>query len=929
MNDTGRMPMDAVTWSRVRGVLAVVLEAPAAQRPTLLDTLCVDDPALRAEVDALLACEDKLPEQLPAEIWNSLAEAFAQPDRRGERVGVFELESCLGEGGSSIVYAARRVDEFTQRVAIKLLRSHVGATVARRFVFERETLARLNHPHIAKLFDAGTLDNGTPYLVLELVQGRNWTQWLDDDRPPLRDRIAKFLSICSAVEHAHQRLLVHRDIKPTNLMIDADGRAMLLDFGIAKLLDDTQSATLTREGGFALTPAYAAPEQLRGEPVSTATDVYALGLVLYETLTAQHAFESGDAASMALHAQRSTLPPKRPSQTHAKDSHAVVATTLRGDLDNIVMKALEPEPGRRYAGVAALANDLRAFLDGRPVSARAPSWRYVAGKFVRRHRIGTALTALALIAVATALFVATQETARARRHLSEARALANDILTEYPEQIAELSGSLPVQARMVRDAMRYLDSLREVAGEDAALSRELAEGYLRIGDIQGNPSRDNLGDIAGAEAGYAQARVALDQWRRLAPGSDGIDLLQARLTARQAAIDHKQGRLEQAALRFREALAQFAALPSVERDAATVLEHATALQLHGDLLGNTGIASLVDVQAGAAQHAAARQMLDDALKRFPDDSALQLGMSLALERLGDEAFFARELPRASAAYDDAITRIEALLAVKPESVSLRRALAGMHARMAQVLDLDGDLDGAIVAATQSVTIVESLLAADPTNEHLRQGTGAVLGTLAKMLMRRGRFEDAGPIIDRQIAINQQRLDSAPGNAEMVLALSLGYRRRGEQHAGLGALEAARTAHETALLLQEGIAKESADYESHRALTLLHLGRIESRRGEGTAAIARLQQAIDAMSALVAAHPDVAVYREDLIDAEEALGDALTDRLAAAEHWLRALELIESFSGDAGLAPGYTQRIQTLRKKLAPMHVSAGGTNSLD
>ncbi|MBK9656442.1 MAG: protein kinase, partial [Rhodanobacteraceae bacterium] len=197
MSITGRMPMDALTWSRVRGVLAAVLEAPPAQRQTLLDTLCVDDPALRGEVEALLACEDKLPEQLPEAIWDSLAEAFAQPDRSGERVGVFELEACLGEGGSSIVYAARRVDEFTQRVAIKLLRSHVGATVARRFGIERATLARLNHPHIAKLFDAGTLDDGTPYLVLELVQGRNWTQWLDDERPSLRERIEKFLSICS------------------------------------------------------------------------------------------------------------------------------------------------------------------------------------------------------------------------------------------------------------------------------------------------------------------------------------------------------------------------------------------------------------------------------------------------------------------------------------------------------------------------------------------------------------------------------------------------------------------------------------------------------------------------------------------------------------------------------------------------------------
>ncbi|HWS25191.1 MAG TPA: hypothetical protein VN259_01330, partial [Xanthomonadales bacterium] len=365
------------------------------------------------------------------------------------------------------------------------------------------------------------------------------------------------------------------------------------------------------------------------------------------------------------------------------------------------------------------------------------------------------------------------------------------------------------------------------------------------------------------------------------------------------------------------ALHAFAALPVDERDAATLMEHAATLQFHGDLLGNTGQASLVDVQAGAAQHAAARQLLADALKRFPDDSELQLGMASALERDGDDAFFARELAQASSAYADAIVRVEALLASKPGSVTLRREFAGLHARMAQVLDLDGKLDAAIAAAAQSVAIIESLLAADPTNDQLRQGAGAGLGILAKMLMRAGRFEEAGPIIDRQIAVNQRRLDAAPGNGEMVLALSLGYRRRGEQQAGLGALDAARVAHEKALQLQEGIAAESADNESHRALTLLHLGRIESRRGERAAAIARLQQAIDAMNALVAAHADVAVYREDLIDAEEAMGDTLTEPTAARGHWLRAVELIESFSGDGGLAPAYTERRQALLDKLAP------------
>ena len=918
--------MDALTWSKIQPILAALIDAPLAQRAALLASLCRDDSQLRAEVEALLACEDELPEQLPDALFQSLAEPPPQASRIGEGVGAFEIESCLGEGGSSVVYAARRVNDFTQRVAIKLLRDHAGVAVARRFAIERETLSRLSHPHIGKLFDAGTLSDATPYLVLELVQGRVWAQWLSEERPPLRERITKFLSICGAVEYAHQQLLVHRDIKPGNLMIDREGRAMLLDFGIAKLLGDSSSATLTRDGGFALTPAYAAPEQLRGEPVSTATDVYGLGLVLFETLTARHAFDTGGVVSATQRMRDPALLPKRPSQVAAATpaiaalaeipaNHAVPAQLLRGDLDNIVMKALDPEPARRYASVAALASDLRAWLEGRPVSARAQGWRYVAAKFVRRHPIGTALTLAALMAIATALIIATQETRRARRHLAEARTLAHDILTEYPEQIAELPGSLPVQARMVHDAVRYLDSLRAVAGEDGALLHELAAGYLRIGDLQGNPYTANLGDVAGAQVSYSQAQLALDQWRQLSLNAPGMAILQARLSSRMAALDHQQSRLAVSDRGFRKALDEFAALPPDARDAAVLQEHAATLDFHGDLLGNSEQASLLDAEAGTEKHAQARQMLADGLVRHPHDFGLQLGYATSLERAGDDAFFARDLALATTRYRESMQRIETLLADHPTRVSVRRGLAGLNARLSQVLDLDGKRDAAIAASAQSVAIIEALLASDPTNDNLRQGAGAGLGVLAKMLIRAGRFAEAGPAIDRQIAVNQHRLETSPGNAEMVLALSLGYRRRGEQRLGLGDYAGAREAHQRALELQTRIAADSVDNESHRALTLLHLGRVARAAGDGAHAETRLREAITAMNALVTAHPDVPVYREDLIDAEEAMGDTLTDA-KSAPHFIRAIELIDSFTESGALAPAFRERRAEIERKAA-------------
>ena len=400
-------------WSAVADAVVDALAAAPDTRADVIRSLCLRpdgtlDRALQAEVESLVAAA--LADDLVSPV-EALVGRRAEP---GQTVGPWRLGEVIGEGGQGIVYRATRADGATDRtVALKRLRPGPGqGALAERLRAERRTLARLEHPGIARLYDGGTDADGVPYLVTELVDGAPITAWAEGKT--VDQRVALFADACDAVAYAHARLVVHRDLKPSNLLVTPGCEPRLLDFGIAKILDADDGA-LTRTGG-AMTPAYAAPEQLAGGEVTTATDVYALGVLLYEVLAGQRPHDlNGLSPAAAERAVQSPPPP--PSAVAPTDR----AAALRGDLDTIVQKALAPEPGQRYASADALADDLRRHLATEPVEARAPTARYRAGRFVRRHRAGVAAAAVAALALLTGTGVAVWQAseARAERRVAE------------------------------------------------------------------------------------------------------------------------------------------------------------------------------------------------------------------------------------------------------------------------------------------------------------------------------------------------------------------------------------------------------------------------------------------------------------------------------------------------------------------------------
>lgn len=550
---------DPERWHRVDRIFAEALERSVAERPAFLDAACAGDDALRKEVEQLLSADEESTSFLdrpPGELLELMADdRTSSGQEEGRGLGPYRLLRKIGSGGMGTVYLARREDEHYERdVAIKVLRSGLASTEAiHRFITERQTLARLEHPNIARLYDGGSTEDGRPYLVMELIEGLPVDEYCDRHRLTVDQRLTLFQKICAAVQYAHQNLLVHRDLKPGNILVTPEGEPKLLDFGIAKRLAPETGGALdeTRTGLRLLTPSYASPEQVRGEAITTASDVYSLGVILYELLTGRRPSQLSAEPPYDIERAICILEPERPSAAlfrpvppaveeiadARRTSPQALARRLRGDLDNIVLMALRKEPQRRYGSAAQLSRDLDKHLQDLPVTARPDTLRYRTRKLVRRHR--AAFVGMVVMILLVAGFVASliaqgrqlaQERDKARYALSflvdtfqqadpyRTRGedlTAREILDQGAARISrELTGQPDVQAA-VMDAIGTVDLglgrfeaaaplltqalalRRQVFGSD---SLEVAESLEHLAQLQNERT-----DMAGAETHLRQA----------------------------------------------------------------------------------------------------------------------------------------------------------------------------------------------------------------------------------------------------------------------------------------------------------------------------------------------------------------------------------------------------------------------------------------
>ena len=847
--------MKQTLWERAQQVFGGALRIPPGERGRFVRRECAGDPALLEEVESLLTHD--LGEDDLEGVFQVVAAAMVEEGSPiGERVGAYQIRSELGHGGMGTVYLAVRADdEFHKQVAIKVVKRGMDTrAMLERFRYERQILANLDHPYIARLMDGGSTTGHQPFFVMEFVEGRAIDAYCRERQLAVKEVCRLFLKVCEAVSYAHRNLVVHRDLKPSNIIVTADGAPKLLDFGVAKLLSIDATAGETVAGLFQrpLTPEYASPEQVRGLPVSTATDVYSLGAVLYELLTGARVHSVNSSTPSEWQKAVCEDEVARPSLRHRE---------LRGDLDNILLMALRKEPERRYSSVEQLANDVKNFLDGRPVAARQDSFRYRAGKYLQRHRvvIGAATVVAASLLAGVVLALAEARDARAARHVAEeqrtlaearlrqadaARLVAEHehLLAEQQRQRAEesatfakqeqksseerltqmlrianqslfdvylaierLPGATPARQKIVDTTLGYLEGLEKEAGSDLRLQMALASAYLRIGELQGSPNQPSLGDTVGAMKSLDRA-VA---WIKPLHASHGkeANVLAAWIDINRARgeIFEVTGRTEEAVTLVKSLLPDAALLTRISPgDGREPTMHQNLVSLLKDSHPEEAIEH---ARLGVAGYT--RLMEQQPLNA---DTVLALS---SVHSLWGSALRATDQAEAMKHFRESVRLREDLTTRFPQNVAVKRGLMLAYGQTASALGdsfmvvKGNDVEGARGYYEKAAVIAHEMANADPVNRLAQYDVASVELRLGALDPKAGGIAESLAALQRAAAIFERLVAGDAQSVRYRTGLNLAYEYMGKRLRTLGNREDALAAFGKSLAVSEATLKIDA------------------------------------------------------------------------------------------------------------------------
>lgn len=777
-------------WEQIAEVLERAVALGTDKRKEYLDEACLNDVDLRLEVESLLAAHELAGSSFlsapTAGEGNILPRASIRP---GRRIGAYDLLEEIGHGGMGEVFSAVRADgQYEKKVAIKLVRSgYDSESILERFRNERQILAGLDHPNIARLLEGGTTEEGIPYLVMELVEGVHIDDYCDAKKLNVTSRLKLFRQVCGAVQYAHQRLVIHRDLKPSNMLVTSEGIPKLLDFGIAKLLDETGNTqgTVLRP----MTPEFASPEQIRGEAITTATDVYSLGVVLYKLLTGHSPYSVVTNTPAQLAEAITGSEPERPStsvqrtesvlregklreltpetiSSTREDSPLRLQRRLRGDLDFILLKALRKEAPLRYTSVEQFAEDIRRHLEGNPVSARKGTLGYHSGKFVKRHRAGVAAAVLVLVTLVGGIGatlrqarIAEANRQRAEKRFNDVHQLANSLMFEVHDSIRQLPGATTARKLIVERAQQYLDSLAQDSQSDPVVLRDLASAYSRLASVQGNPVDANTGDSSKSIENYRKAVELLNTCVALEPANRDTQRELARgylnlsLALTRSADKNGSKTATQKALEILEPLAL--AYPGDQRIQFGL---GSAYEQAGLRFVNEN--DLLQAKESYEKSLAIFQQLE---KDGPPRPEYATEISFAHKHIGSVLAVQKQLQSALKHYRAALAIDEASLSRDPGNAQTRYNITFTYSDTGWILNQQGDFDAALQYYGKALQIREALAAADPQDARTRRGVANTYNYLGFVYASKGDTVHSVEYYKKAFAARQALFQKDPAN----------------------------------------------------------------------------------------------------------------------------------------------------------------------
>lgn len=770
-------------WQRVEDLFSTAADLSGDDRRHFLST--IHEGELREFVRKLLDHTGDAGEQIARTIESVAQIASPEESWTGRRFGPYSILREIGRGGMGAVFEAQRDDsEYRLRVALKVALSfRDNAFFKERFRQERQILAALEHPYIARFLDGGT-ENGLPYFVMEYVEGIPVTDYCDQQKLGLRERIELFRQICAAVDHAHAHLIIHRDLKPGNVLVNSSGTPKLVDFGIAKLRDADSEIGVTTSA-MLWTPDYASPEQVRCQSITTRSDTYSLGLILYELLCGAKAQVADTSSPLALDRSICETEPSAPSLRAATSGNKQLAAALTGDLDAIMLRAVQKEPERRFESAAALSEDLRRYLHGEPVLSRRASVAYQIQKLVRRHRLVFASAALVAISLIGGIIATVYQARLASQRFDQVREMSHALMFDIHDAIKPLSGSVPAQRLVVDTALRYLDNLAKTAS-DPKLQLEIAAGYDRIGSVQGDYVKPSLGKREEALQSFRKALALLQALPSSSLDAEAKTLLAGvhirignHLLDGSAAAEGKQ-HIEKAI----EILEPIASKPHPDSTIDRTLAEAYVAFAN---TSRSGGHSVIERTVRAIS------ILEPIAATAPAKDPIHINLATALSITGGAHFTSHRVAEAVPYFDKAVRSFEKIVEANPNDAQTRRSLMLAHSKLGDAYwGIDGyslgDRQKALPSFQRMMESAKWIHGRDPQNVSVRMD-------YAISLMRYGdALDPADPqgvellsksrqLIDEILALNPKDARLARQQLDVCLRLAKRYmatRQHGEE-----------------------------------------------------------------------------------------------------------------------------------------------------